>query len=396
LRKKLTPDFVASAEAEPGKERSFYWDESLPDFGLMVMNTGHKSFVVQYRADNKSQRMRIGDPGTLKLGEARKEARAILGKVAKGGNPLAERRRKKAAAEDTLRAVCENYFMRVGKNLRTVGERQNALTRLVYPVLGTKPINEIKRSDITKLLDRIEDNNGPVMADRTLAYLRSVFVWHATRDDNFRSPLVRGVARTKASERARKRTLDDNELRAIWKAAGEMRSVFGPLVKFILLAAVRRDEAAHLRRDELEGKLWTIPAARYKGKHDHVVPLSSSAQAVLDALPVINGSKLVFTHDGKRPVGGFSKFRARLEKASGTSGWTIHDLRRTARTLLSRAKIDANTAERCMGHVIGGVRGTYDRYEYLDEKAHAFDALAELVERIVNPQENVVSLRATQ
>jgi hypothetical protein len=49
-----------------------------------------------------------------------------------------------------------------------------------------------------------------------------------------------------------------------------------------------------------------------------------------------------------------------------------------------------------MGHVIGGVRGTYDRYEYLDEKRHAFEALAALVERIIDPQKNVTPLRGTR
>ena len=382
MRKDLTPAFIAQAKADPGAERTIFWDHGLPGFGLMVTSAGHKSFVVQYRAGKQSRRLSLKP--NLKLGEARKEAKAKLGEVAKGRDPLAERRKAEAAAEDTLRAICESYFKRKGKELRTAGERQSALTRLVYPVLGAKPINEIKRSDLTKLLDRIEDRNGPVMADRTLAYLRCVFVWHATRSDDFRSPITRGMTRTRPADRARKRTLDDDELRAVWKATGDMHNAFGPLVRFILLTAARRDEAAHMRRDELEGNLWTIPAARYKGNHDHVIPLSSAAQAIIGALPVIDNGKLVFTHDGRRPVGGFSKFKARLERASSTSGWTLHDLRRTARSLMSRVGVNSDHAERCLGHVIGGVRGTYDRHEYLDEKRIAFEALAAQVERIIN------------
>ena len=389
---KLTPAFVASAEAESAKERSIYWDSDLAGFGLMVTANGAKSFVVQYRNDKRqSRRMTIS--ADLKLGEARKEAKAIMGRIARNYDPLDERRQKEAAAEDTLRAICDSYFKRVGKNLRTVAERQRALTKLVYPILGAKPINEVRRSEVSKLLDRIEDNNGPVMADRTLAYLRCVFVWHAKRDDNFRSPLVPGMTRTKASERARKRTLSDDELRSIWKAASEMQNAFGPLVRFILLTAVRRDEAAHMRYDELEGNLWTIPASRYKGNHEHVAPLSSAARAVLDALTVIDGSKFVFTHDGKRPIGGFSKFKHKLDQASGVIGWTLHDLRRTARSLMSRAGINSDIAERCLGHVISGVRGVYDRHAYLEEKRFAFGALAAQIERILNPQENVVPLR---
>ena len=89
------------------------------------------------------------------------------------------------------------------------------MVRLVYPVMGARPIEDIRRSDIVRLLDRIEDNNGPVMADLTLAYIRRVMNWHASRSDEFRSPIVRGMARTSGKERARARILTDDELRAV-------------------------------------------------------------------------------------------------------------------------------------------------------------------------------------
>jgi len=222
-----------------------------------------------------------------------------------------------------------------------------------------------------------------VMADHTLSYLRRVLNWHATRSDEFRTPITRGMARTKPAERARDRILTDDEIRAVWAATGEMQNAFGPLVRYILLTACRRDEVAEMRRGEMVGDIWTIPAARNKGKRDHVVPLSKAAQRVLSAVPVIGDGKLVFTHDGRRHVGGFSKFKARLEHTSGTTGWTLHDLRRTARSLMSRAGVNADIAERCLGHVINGIRGVYDRHEYLAEKRQAFEALAALIDTIV-------------
>ena len=75
------------------------------------------------------------------------------------------------------------------------------------------------------------------------------------------------------------------------------------------------------------------------------------------------------------------------------TGWTLHDLRRTARSLMSRAGIPSDHAERCLGHVIGGVRGVYDRHEFHAEKKRAYEALAAQIDRIVNPQDNVVPLR---
>jgi integrase len=94
---------------------------------------------------------------------------------------------------------------------------------------------------------------------------------------------------------------------------------------------------------------------------------------------------------GWRPPDGISGV---LQRISGTADWTLHDLRRTSRSLMSWAGVPADHAERCLGHVIGGVRGVYDRYAYLNEKRAAYLMLAGLIERIVNPQANVLPLRA--
>jgi len=81
---------------------------------------------------------------------------------------------------------------------------KSALERLVYPVIGSRPIADIRRSEIVRLLDQIEDGQGPVQADRTFGVVRRVMSWHASRTDDFNSPIVRGMARTSSKERARK------------------------------------------------------------------------------------------------------------------------------------------------------------------------------------------------
>jgi integrase len=143
----------------------------------------------------------------------------------------------------------------------------------------------------------------------------------------------------------------------------------------------------------MAGADWMLPAARNKVKVDLIRPLSPTAQAVLARLPHLGKRRFVFTTGSDRPLGGFTKFKHRLDAACGVAGWTLHDLRRTARSLMSRAGVVADHAERCLGHVIGGVRGTYDRHEYHLEKQRAFEALAAQIDRIINPQENVVALR---
>jgi integrase len=217
--------------------------------------------------------------------------------------------------------------------------------------------------------------------------------WHATRSDDFRSPIVRGMARVKAKERARERTLTDDEIRAVWKAAETTPGPFGSYVQFLLLTAARRSEASEMVRAELNGSDWTLPADRNKTKVDLVRPLSAAALYVLAKVPKLAGCEFVFSTDGKNPISGWTRFKDNFDKACGVTGWTLHDLRRTARSLMSRSGVNSDHAERCLGHAITGVRGTYDRYEYHVEKQRAFEALAAQIGFILDPSKaNVVSL----
>jgi integrase len=229
------------------------------------------------------------------------------------------------------------------------------------------------------------------MAEEIKKYLSKLCTWHAGRDDDFRSPIVRGMARVNASEDARDRILEDHELRAVWKATEADTGPFGPYVRFLLLTAVRRTEAARMTWDELDGGDWIIPAARMKAKQEHVIPLSPAARAILEGMPRIG--RFVFTGDGETAASGYGWRKDKLDKASGVTDYRLHDLRRTARSLLSRAGISADTAERCLAHKIGGVRGVYDRYVYHAEKKHAFEALAGLINRIVSPVDNIFPLQ---
>jgi integrase len=136
-----------------------------------------------------------------------------------------------------------------------------------------------------------------------------------------------------------------------------------------LLTAQRRDEAASMRWGEVSGDVWTIPADRYKTKRQNAVPLTEDVWAILDTLPRIKVEGLteaetfVFTTTGNKPFSGFSKTKAAPDDASGITGWTLHDLRRTARTLMVRAGVRPDVAERVLGYVIHGVAGVYGRHE---------------------------------
>jgi integrase len=271
------------------------------------------------------------------------------------------------------------------------------------------PITDIRKSDVIKMLDKLATGDlkdqhkqkikgGQVAADRALAVIRKIFSWHATRSDDFRSPIVPGLNRVKASDQARARVLTDDELKTIWRTASGLEGPFPAFIRFLLLTGARRGEAAGMRWEEVDAAGdWECPASRSKTKVPLLRPLSQAAQALLAARPRINGQEFVFSRDGRTRISGYSKHMAKFTaallvewkklhpEAEVFPHFTIHDCRRSARTWMSKAGVPSDHAERVLGHVIGGVRGIYDRHEYYDEKKKALEMLAAQITAIVDP-----------
>src|SRR5262249_49110586 len=158
-------------------------------------------------------------PG-LTLAAARRLAADAAYQVAQGIDPAAKKKAAKheaaMAKANTIAAICAEYMRREGPKLRTVDQRENILRRLVFPSIGDRQSDSIKRSELVRLLDQIEDKSGPRMAHVTLSVLQRIFNWHALRTDDFASPIVRGMGRINVKERGRARILDDAELRRVW------------------------------------------------------------------------------------------------------------------------------------------------------------------------------------
>ena len=359
---------------------------------LILQPSGRHRFVLRYRIHGASRKVTLA--AGLTLAAARKIAADAALDLDRGIDPRDARRAAKdkaaLAAADTVLAVCTSYQAREGGKLRSARSRLLLLQRHVFPVLGDRPIGSIRRGEIVRLLDRIEDNGGARTADLALAILGRIFKWHALRDETFNSPIVAGMGRHSIKDHARSRILNDDELRHVWKASGDA-GTFGTLVKFLLLTAARRSEAGGMTWDEIAGDTWHLPAERNKTKQPLTRPLSAAALVLLNAQLRIQGCQFVFSC-GDGPLTSYSRPKMLLDAASGVTGWRLHDLRRTARSLMSRAGVNADIAERCLGHVVGGVRGVYDRHQYQAEMLAAYEALAAQVERIVDPQPNVVAM----
>ena len=237
-KKPLTPRSIEALPAAPKGKRVLIWDATVQGFAVRVTDTGSKSFVLvtRYPEDKHPTPRSIGTVGAISLAKAREKAIAWLEAIADGVDP---RTIAEEAEANTLRAVAKNYLAREGKKLRTVDQREDHFNRLIFPILGDRPIADIRRSEIISLLDKIEDNHGIVQADRVLGTLQRTLNWHASRDEEFRSPIVRGMMRTKPKERARKRVLNDDELCVVWEVAERHTCPYDYMLQFILLTATR-------------------------------------------------------------------------------------------------------------------------------------------------------------
>ncbi len=369
-------------------------------FGVRVTANGAKSFIINYRIRHREYRYTIGTFPDWSVLKAVRVARDLRQRIDRGENPLDDRTPIPTAK--TVAAVLDDFMARYVEKeakLRSADCIRRAFDALAKPSIGKIGVYDLRRSDVARMLDKIADERGLVMADQTLAYLRKAFNWYAGKDDEFRSPIVRGMARTKPRERARTRVLSDDEIRILWPVLNET-GTFGALVKTLLLTAQRRDEVALMSRGEI-GKdgIWTIPAERHKTKKPNFVPLSEAALAVIDAQPKPDDCDYVFPSRARTPFSAFGKSKVALDKAvleamrrqatkranvAPLANWTLHDLRRTGKTLMVRAGVRPDISERVLGHVIGGVEGTYDRHSYADEKRDALERLASMVERILN------------
>jgi integrase len=264
----------------------------------------------------------------------------------------------------------------------------------VLPLWRDLPFEDIRRSDVTRLLDGIVKQHGPRQADYVLAIVRGIMNWQASRLDDYVSPIVRRMARTNPAERKRERILDDAEIRALWP---HLTGTFGSMVKLLLLTGQRREKVASMRWADISiDGVWTIPAEEREKGNARDLALPEMALEIVRAQPRVLGNEYVFAGRGVGFFNGYSKAKGVLDKRVDIAPWVLHDLRRTARSLMSRreAGVRPDIAERVLGHVIAGVAGTYDRHEYFEEKRDALAKLAALVERILDPPAgNVVALK---
>ena len=382
---------------------------------LEVSASGNMAWKAMYRVGGK-QIKETHD--FVPVDDAVTWARALHDKAKEGKNPLAERRaEEERAAANTVALAVGNWLIHCERHrklkAKTVAGYRQIFKHDVLPRWRDRPLASISKGDILELLNdkaskrdrnrRGAPQGATVQANRVLTRLRTFFGWCVATDLTTSDPTA-GV-RKPAKEKPADRVLNDAELCAFWTATESLDAKrkdavsMGALFRTMLLTGQREGEVAGMRRAETDPakREWTIPGARTKNGKEHVVHLSDMA---MEVLPSAGDRDLVFSATGKMPAVGFARAKSRLDDAmlselrgaddgAQMPAFVLHDLRRTATSLMARIGIEPHVADRCLNHVAGTIRGvaaTYNRFTYLDERRLALEALGRFIDMLARQQ----------
>jgi integrase len=424
-KRHLTDRTLKALKAAPPGTHRDVWDTGFPGFGVRVSDTGRKTFVLaaRYPGSNNPTRRALGQYGPLSLEKARTKASEWLELVRKGIDPATEEQRQRQAElrkqKNTFASVAEAYIVHIHRQKqRKADVVERELRREFIERWGERPITDIQPEDVIAVLDEAVKRGAEYQAHNLLGHIRRLFNWAIARNvyGLERGPCDRMKPKDVIGTRTmRDRTLTDDELRVFWRATGRLKYPWAPFFRMLLLTGQRKSEVSDARWSEfnLDGALWTIPPERFKSGSEHLVPLTSEVLALLRTLPHFKkGDHLFSTTFGQKPIDGFSKAKARLDrrmlrtlramarmrgedhpKKVKLPPFVIHDVRRTVRTRLSALRIPDTVAEMVIGHGRKGLQRVYDQHKFIDEMREALTAWAARLRDIVEPPPaNVVKL----
>jgi integrase len=374
---KLTRVNVERLALPAGVNDRIIFDDGLPGFGLRIRDGGKRTWIVQYRVGAKQRRVTLGTVETLNADEARKRARNALSKVHLGHDPQLEKGETRTQAAITLASIAERYLeVRAANRLKpkTLAEVTRSL-RYHWKPLHCLPLAKVARVNIAGELGRIAKEHGPIAANRSRAYLSTLYAWAIGEGLADANPVI-GTNKS-GEEVSRDRVLDDGELRLVWSCVGD--GDYGVIVRLLILLGQRREEVAAMRWSELDldKRLWRLGGERTKNALPHDVPLPGTAIDLLAAHGRRAGRDLVFG-EGTGPFQGWSKAKSaldnRLQAAGMAAPWRLHDLRRTVATCMADLGVQPHIVEAILNHISGhkaGVAGVYNRSTYATEKREA-------------------------
>jgi integrase len=386
----FTDSAIKRFKLPPGKTQIDLFETAGDNKSLgMTVGKQKRSWLVMWYREGRTQRKNIGEWPAMNTSSAWKTLHAF-----------STERAETAKLAGSFAEVAGEWFKQdvEKRGLRSAREVRRHLDFYVMNRWGKRPFVEIRRKQVADLLDDIADNNGLAQADAVYGTLNKLFRWFEGRDENYRSPMHARLKR--GAVKKRDRHLSEDEIRALWKACDKSNVTFGALVKTLLLTGQRREKVVTMKWEDLSADcdVWRIATeSREKGNAGEIT-LPPVLAALLRSRPRIVGNPYVFAGRGAGPFNSFSQRKEELDPLlpADMPAWTLHDLRRTARGLMSKLGIPTETAERVLGHAIAGVQGVYDNpAAYRARVDQALVQLATEVERIVSdePEGKVIALR---
>jgi integrase len=386
-RTTLTELTVRRQRPEPGKRLELR-DAQARGLVLVIEQSGVKTWLWVRAKNGVRHKITLGTWPALSLAGARAQAEILAGKMAAGTLSRRRPRREKVQGIRTVEAMKRAFIDDYKASKKSWRNVEQDLDNHAMPLLGRKRPDKVSRTDIGDVLIELEEM--PRVHNKVKSHLSGLFRW-AARPGIGLVPANPVVGFETLPTASRDHVLRDAELAALWRACGAVGYPYGPWCKLMILLGQRRTETARMRR-ALTGEVWEIPAADTKNGRVHLVPLPPAARAILAGLPVRSdgeGGESPFWFPAatrpERAMSTFSDAKAALDAASGVTGWWFHDLRRTMTTNMAALGIPTIVREAVTNHVSGekaGVAGTYNRYEYVEEKRAALTAWAERLARI--------------
>lgn len=368
----------------------------------------------RYRLAGRQRLMLIGSYGKLSLADARKLAKELRARVALGFDVAAEKQARKAEALEKIEAekrtvtvagLADEYFERMilgrWKHPNIVRSR---IEKDIKPAIGKLKVDAVKPADIDAMLQAVVNRGAPTVANDVLRWVRRMFDYAIKRHlCQFNPAGAFDLADAGGREEGRDRALSRSELVAFLAAMGAAKgfSVENELaVKLLLLLAVRKQEltAAHWAEFDLDASVWHLPAERTKTGMAIAIPLPAVAvQWLRDLQRLACGSPYVFPARKMQhrmvPHIHENTLNVALAKVKhGLEPFTIHDLRRTARTQLAGLGVPPHVAEKVLNHKLKGVEGRYDRYDYFEERKKALNQWAALLAQLELGGGNVIPI----
>ena len=384
-KQRFTDRWLQSPTLTPQAGRAEYVDGLCPGLHLRVTLEGTRTFSAMFRVNGKLIRRTIGRYPRVSLTNARAAALALMRETQESAG--ARERRARAPSTITYGELVESYLEKHLKpNARSWRNIYRALTGTRMAPFQKRSVAGISRREMIDLCDSIVAAGKPQAAVNQLRFLKMVFNWAAGRDliDNNPCSGVKPPART----RERDRVLSDSEIAAVWQSTFQLQTPYGEMYRMFFLTGQRRSEVSTMRWPEVADQLWTIPREKVKKDRAHAVPLSPTADAIpagLRSRPRFEEDGFVFsTTGGTSASSNFHKIKCELDRLSGVTGWTIHDIRRTVRSKMAELGVPREVARKVLNHEDGKVDRIYNRHEYLAEKREALERWEERLMTLVD------------